>query len=155
MTKCQGVNHGRRFDHWRKGFIEVIPLYLMKAFSHQPALYLLMEPSGFSLIRNIHLQPMAWRPGGRGTRVHVLLLIKASNSACIALYQFGSWRACLTDLGSVCVRNKDGCRRICTIPDLALVCMGWEFWGMGYWEADSEEVGLDTVAVEEESIGEE
>ena len=40
-----------------------------------------------------HLPVMMWALGGRGTRVHVLLACKASNSRCIAANQFGSLTA--------------------------------------------------------------
>jgi hypothetical protein len=39
-------------------------------------------------------------PGGRDTRLQVSLPIRASNSACIAVRQFGSVRASRTERGS-------------------------------------------------------
>lgn len=66
----------------------------MKTFCHQPCLVFRIVPSGFSLILQIHLHPMAFLFGGKGTRDHVLFLIRANNSSLIAAVQcsvFKSW----------------------------------------------------------------
>ena len=51
------------------------------------------EPSGCNLFLKIHLPVITLACCGRGTRVHVPLDCRTSNSSCIAIRQLGSRRA--------------------------------------------------------------
>jgi len=64
------------------------------------ALYREIEPSGFLLMRNNHLQSTMLWPHGGGTKDQVPLRINGSNSSDIACLQCGICMACLTFDGS-------------------------------------------------------
>ena len=49
-------------------------------------LYLLIEPSGFSLTLKIHLHPIAFLPAGRLTKDHVLFLKRVEYSSIMAIF---------------------------------------------------------------------
>lgn len=57
------------------------------------ALCLSNTPLDFSLWVKIHIERITLTFGGRGTKSHVLFLIRASYSSSMAIFQFGSRRA--------------------------------------------------------------
>ena len=96
-----------------------------KPLATNRALYLLMDPSAFSLIRKTHLHPIVFLLEGKGTKSQVWFFSKAAYSSCMAESQFGLVRACLTPFGSLWAKNNEWWIRGVCIPDLDLVCIGW------------------------------
>ena len=76
-----------------------------------------------------NLQPIGTLLRGRGLRVKVSLLIKASYSASTAVNHVGSTTACLVDLGSKWVKIRVGFILLWKMPNLDMLCIGWLFWG--------------------------
>lgn len=86
-----------------------------------------MEPLGFSLTLNTHLQPMACLLGGRVVWLQVLLSTRDWYSSFMAACHSGTERACLALVGSRCVRNTLGFRE----PICSLVIIWWVLRGTG------------------------
>jgi hypothetical protein len=82
-------NHGG-FDDRGECLIEVDPRSLVEAVDDPSCLRRAREPSGRSLFLNTHLPVITRVPGGRGTRAHVWLACRASNSARMASRHSGS-----------------------------------------------------------------
>ena len=93
-----------------------------------------------------HLHPMSFQSGGRGTRLQVLFFIKAPYSCCMAERQFGSVKACLTDLGSQWANKRVGLTLGKWIPDFDPVCMGYVFGGL-WGEVGGRDEGVDSELV--------
>ena len=63
------------------------PSSCLKSFATSLALYLSIDPSGFSFFRKTHLQPIILQPGDKSTNFHVLLEISDSISSFTASFQ--------------------------------------------------------------------
>jgi hypothetical protein len=76
-----------------------MPGHCLKLQTTHLALRRSSDPSGRSLFLNNHLPVITLMPGGRGTRLHVLLAWRALNSSCLAMCHAGSQRAARTEEG--------------------------------------------------------
>lgn len=76
------------------------PVHYVNPFATSLALYFEIEPSGFLLMWNNHLQSTMLWPFGGGTKDHVPLYINASISSDISYLQCGFCMACLIFDGS-------------------------------------------------------
>lgn len=84
------------------------PSIWWKPLATNLAIYLLTVPYAFSLTLNIHLHLKDCLWAGGGTKVHVLLLIRALYFACITADHSGITKACLLDVGSTWVSSRVG-----------------------------------------------
>lgn len=69
------------------------------------SLYLLIEPSGFSLTLKIHLHQIAFLWDGRKVRVQVSFFIRELYSDCIALDHSCCAKSCFVVVGSKCIKK--------------------------------------------------
>lgn len=115
-----------------KVWVKLKPCLWWNLLATSLALYLLIEPLGFSLTLKTQFHPMDCLLEGRGTKVQYLFLTRASYSSCIAGFHWESTRVCLMVLGSKWASNSLGSNLGWDKPDLTRACMLWEltclFW---------------------------
>ncbi|EGZ16777.1 hypothetical protein PHYSODRAFT_502279 [Phytophthora sojae] len=100
-----------------------MPYFCENPFATSRALNRSISPDWFSFTRNTHLQPIALRPFGSGTRIHVSFLRSDSTSESHASFHLSASLDSIADLNVVGIsptESTTGCCRLGTAYRLAL-----------------------------------